>query len=888
MKKVYMLMALLLLSGVIFSQNPQKVGKKQSSFKENKNNHSLRAYDVQSQKSEGKTLSAVKVINEINNLHYSSSKAVVDSLNYDSDNDNALGTGDSTNIGVYSYFPAATLAPHATAGHYILSVKLYIDGISDVLSSELRFYSDQGTTLVYSQDFTPIEGWNEVFLTSPYQIPSSGNIYIGYYLSTSGGYPAGCDAGPENTNGNWIDLEGTWQHLTDIDATLTFNWNIRAMCGHLPTTPVASCSPLAWNAGILPITTSAISANITLTNVGIDTLTCNGISGLSNPFTTTFVPDSISLINGDAYTFTFTYSPTVVANDSQTIVISTNGGNITINLTGKSIDCEAITTFPWIESFEGTYFPPDCWSKANPDAGSGWEQIASGTTPLPGWTGGTMTTPIGGGNNATYCTYSTGGSSSNDQWLISPQIAVQTGQELSFFLYWFGHYQDLLDIKISTTTNDASSFTTTLLSTDTLQYIHGDWKYFNISLSAYAGQNVYIAFNEHVADNYNEGAFLAIDMVKVDAAPTTPVAYCSPISWNANTIIANSTVTSGTFTLTNVGASTLTCSVISGLSAPFTTTLIPASVNLASGASSTFTFSYNPTVVATDNQTVIIATNGGNITINLSGNAYECNAISTFPWIESFEDSTFAPSCWTIETPDGGTGWDMISSGVTPLPGWNGGTMTTPTGGGSSAAYCTWKTGGSSSNNQWLITRQIAVENNQELSFYIYWYGHYQDYLDVKISTTTNAISSFTTTLLSTDTSNYLFDGWKIISIPLSTYAGQNVFFAFNEHVVDNYNDGAFIGIDLVKVGASTAGINEYNESLINVFPNPVKNEMNIISSTKIDRIKLINVFGQIVLNSDVNSTSKTINTSSFAEGMYFLQIENKDGIVTKNVTILK
>ncbi len=490
MKKIYMFVALLFISGVVLSQV---------------------------QRAEVGTLSSVKVVKEINTMSVSNTKGVIDSLHYDGDNSTSIGTGAAANFGVYAFFPAATLASHATANHYILSVKVYINVASNVSASQIRFYSDTlATAMVYSQSFTPVDGWNNVFLSTPFAVPSTGNLYIGYDITATAGHPAGCDAGPANPNGNWINM-GSWAHLVDLSPTLIGNWNIRAMCGTLPTAPSAICSSNVWDAGDVLISNSSTSSTFVLTNTGIGTLTCSAITGLSVPFSTSLVPATVSLTTGMTKTFTFTYTPSAVTTTNQTVVIATNGGNITINLTGAGYTCgTAINTFPMTESFENAVFPSSCWTKASPDAGTGWAQIASGTTPIPGFTGGTMTVPTGGGLKAAYCTYTTGGPTSNNQWLITPKIAVQTNQLLSFSLFWFGNYQDKLDVKISTTTNAVASFTATLLAADTNQFTQGAWKQFNLPLTAYAGQNIYIAFNEHIADNAVDGAFIAIDLVKVD------------------------------------------------------------------------------------------------------------------------------------------------------------------------------------------------------------------------------------------------------------------------------------------------------------------------------------------------------------------------------------
>jgi hypothetical protein len=79
------------------------------------------------------------------------------------------------------------------------------------------------------------------------------------------------------------------------------------------------------------------------------------------------------------------------------------------------------SAFP--ESFESVTFPPPGWSKLNPDGGPGWNRQTVGTSPLPGWTGGVITAPPGGENAVAFCTWNTGGSSDNDQWLYTPQIS---------------------------------------------------------------------------------------------------------------------------------------------------------------------------------------------------------------------------------------------------------------------------------------------------------------------------------------------------------------------------------------------------------------------------------------------------------------------------------
>ncbi|MBK9099938.1 MAG: choice-of-anchor J domain-containing protein [bacterium] len=173
------------------------------------------------------------------------------------------------------------------------------------------------------------------------------------------------------------------------------------------------------------------------------------------------------------------------------------------------------------ESFEGTTFPPAGWLKANPDGGTGWDRQLDGTTPIPGWTGGTITVPPGGGSAVAFCTWTTGGASANDQWLITPQITnVQPGDMLTFWMRVFANdsYAENFDIRISTTGTNTANFTTIVQAfTWPIGGIADEWISYTYELTNHvaAGSNIYIAFREHVTDNLNDGAAVMLDLVEV-------------------------------------------------------------------------------------------------------------------------------------------------------------------------------------------------------------------------------------------------------------------------------------------------------------------------------------------------------------------------------------
>lgn len=194
------------------------------------------------------------------------------------------------------------------------------------------------------------------------------------------------------------------------------------------------------------------------------------------------------------------------------ISITSDGGSATVSVQ-MEVEETALN-----EGFEGT-FPPEGWLKLSPDGGTGWEPLEVGTTPIPGWTGGEATACPNGGSWQAFCTWTTGGATMNDQWLITPQITVGTGDVLEFFmLYYFDNYNDHIEILISTTVqNNPAAFNTVIGEIDFTAGSSIEWELYSYNLTDFvtAGTDVYIAFRETVADNLVDGSAISIDNVYV-------------------------------------------------------------------------------------------------------------------------------------------------------------------------------------------------------------------------------------------------------------------------------------------------------------------------------------------------------------------------------------
>jgi hypothetical protein len=175
------------------------------------------------------------------------------------------------------------------------------------------------------------------------------------------------------------------------------------------------------------------------------------------------------------------------------------------------------------ESFESTSFPPAGWFKINPLGGTGWTRQTVGTSPMPGWFGGVISAPPGGQSAIAYCTWNSSGPNSTDQWLVTPRLLNVSSQDsLAFRIKYpgFSHnYQDFVEIMISTTTPDMSSF----FLAHTMHWSAGtndtNWVRRSFKITSFPGvtegANIYVAFREKVSNNYTEGGAIFLDITEV-------------------------------------------------------------------------------------------------------------------------------------------------------------------------------------------------------------------------------------------------------------------------------------------------------------------------------------------------------------------------------------
>ncbi len=222
-----------------------------------------------------------------------------------------------------------------------------------------------------------------------------------------------------------------------------------------------------------------------------------------------------------------------------------------------STPCPPITAFPWTETFEPASTTEACWRTINNN--DTW--ILNSSTSNTGAEAAAIDTD--------------GGGTTNDDWLITPQLTLTGNEVLKFYTRTFSSFEpNEFEILISSGSSDAVDFTTTIQPLLTIG--HTTYQEYTVNLTAYSG-NHFIGF--HIPSGVADGWVLYVDDVTIEPAPScSDPTDLTATSTSASTADLNWTVGIGTTHTWEVG----TAGFAPGTGAEFATGTTGALVGTAS------------------------------------------------------------------------------------------------------------------------------------------------------------------------------------------------------------------------------------------------------------------------------------------------------------------
>lgn len=92
--------------------------------------------------------------------------------------------------------------------------------------------------------------------------------------------------------------------------------------------------------------------------------------------------------------------------------------------------------------------------------------------------------------------------------------------------------------------------------------------------------------------------------------------------------------------------------------------------------------------------------------------------------------------------------------------------------------------------------------------------------------------------------------------------------------------------IDDITLAEGVLGSEDFTANKFSVYPNPVKDVLNIKSSSSVDNVTVYDILGKVVLQENPGKISPAINMSSLASGSYLVKVTI--GNSSKTVKVLK
>jgi hypothetical protein len=547
-----------------------------------------------------------------------------------------------------------------------------------------------------------------------------------------------------------------------------------------------------------------------------------------------------------------------------------------------------------------------------------------------------------------------------DNYLVSPQVTIS--EENSMFSFW-ACGQDAswagehFGVAVSTTGNtDAADFTTLDEWDMTAKYnaakapatrahgeskVQGTWYQYTIDLSAYMGQDIYVAIRH----------FNCTDMFRLNVDDIT---FSGEVELNATFNIYRSE-DGVDYELIAEGVEGLTYTD-EDLDYGTYYYQVTASSVLSDGSDCV---SEPALDVNEENDYVMVELIEPSFEciapIDLEATAVDGTVILTWGMdvVGEPEDVTYDfeedPSWTSIDADGDGLNWDFSSntqnnahSGI--------GIMT-------SASYVNGQ--GAVTPDNWLVSPMLAATANSAVTFWVagqdpsYAAEHYAVYVSTTSDTDLSSFTAISDELVATGE-------WEEKTFDLGAYAGQNIFVAIRHYNITdmfrlNIDDVTFTDVvvaestPLFNIYRSTDGENyellaegvegtnytdtglsdgdyyyqitsvaydvdgsigcesepgtaingqdnfvmvtidgiEDFSSLINVYPNPTKANVNI-EAEGLSNIVVFNALGQVVYEVNATDDHVVVNMSNFGAGVYMFNIVTSNGTTVKRVTVAK
>ena len=188
---------------------------------------------------------------------------------------------------------------------------------------------------------------------------------------------------------------------------------------------------------------------------------------------------------------------------------SYDGTDYSTGLNANATTVCGVASLPFAESFDGTLFPPTCWTRINAGTGNNWQRATTGQY-------------AGAGTMA----YGYNGTNPANSWMISPEITLESGKKyyVSFYQNTAGGatYPEKMKVTVGTAPDVISQTTTIWDNNGGTELTNVTYELRVAEFVAPSTGSYYFGFNVYSdADMYN----LFVDEISIIEQPTVDLAF---------------------------------------------------------------------------------------------------------------------------------------------------------------------------------------------------------------------------------------------------------------------------------------------------------------------------------------------------------------------------
>ena len=484
-----------------------------------------------------------------------------------------------------------------------------------------------------------------------------------------------------------------------------------------------------------------------------------------------------------------------------------------------------------------------------------------------------------------------------DNYLVSPEKAAYS--QISFWACAqdSGYPAEHFGVAVSTGGATASEFTMVQEWTMTAKGVgaksigrggetkdQGNWHNFEVNLSAYAGQNIWVAIHHF---NCSDEFILDVDNIALTVGGSAPIVTINEIyinGYTAPSIGAHPDVDVQVLKVANQEIAYIddiywynyTNSVHVGSNDVFEnnkTYFLHIDLSPAPG------YEFNEDAIVYYNNDNSIHDAGYN-SLTSSGILkvytidYDLTEISG---MSNFDDRTMQG--WTSIDADGdGHGWmvgtEVMSAGLNEGYGHN----FTPD---MVLSKSYDNNAGVLNPDNYLVSPEKAAYG--QISFWACGQdaNYAAEHFGVAVSTGGATASEFTMVQEWTMTAK-VQGGWYEYTVDLSSYGDQPIWVAIRHF---NCSDQFYLDVDDILLTNYDA-VPENEVNLLSVYPNPATDKVVVTSEVSVNRYDIYDVAGAIVMGNEVNASEFDVNVSELPAGAYIIRIYSEGLVQTKRFVV--